>query len=173
MTFEIKLEGFEKIQARMKELPKEVGNAGLAAASSYFVGVLVNKEVPPYKYIPRSQVPWVSEKQRRYVMAAISRGEIDIPYQRAGKSSVFGERADVQITGIQGDWNINVAAQSRAITITNNKPYAKWLYGSDQARRAGLIGWKKMTRILAEYEKKIVQAFERGVVTAIKKLGLS
>lgn len=168
----VTIDGMEQIEKRLKELPEAVGGAGVAAASSYLVGVLVNREVPPYKYIPRSQVPWASAKQRRYVMWAIRRGIIDVPYRRMGRSSVFGERADVQVTGVQGEWTISVEQKSRQVSISNNKPYAHWLYGSDQAKRAGLIGWKKMTRILMEYEKKTVAAFERGVKAALKKLKL-
>jgi hypothetical protein len=170
--FSIHVDGFDKIEKRLAELPAAIGGAGLAAASSYFIGVLVNKEVPNYKYISRTQAPWASEKQRRYVMAAIKRGDIEIPYRRAGRYSTFGVNEDVQVTGIQGEWNIDVSGNPRRVSITNTKSYAHWLYGSDQARRAGLIGWKKMTRLLMEYEKNIVAAFERGVKTAIRKSGM-
>lgn len=166
-NFRISIGDLAKIQAKLEQLPPKVGAAGMAAGAGYLLNVLVNKEIPPYKYIPRSQVPWASDKQRRYVMAAIRRGDIEIPYVRSGKSTSFGTDGEVQGQGVQGDWEFNTNEQGRSY-LTNRKQYAHWLYGEDQSKRHGLIGWKKITQILSEYTRNIVAAFQRGVNTYIK-----
>jgi hypothetical protein len=77
-------------------------------------------------YEPNGPNPWVSEKQRRYVMMAIRRGIIKVPYERSGKYA--------------GGWQVREVAlkSGRGYQLYNPRKYAKWVggsaYGTDQAR---------------------------------------
>ena len=162
----------ERVKKKLLALPKAAGIAGTTQATNYLLAVLVNKEVPPYKHIPRSLVPWKSDKQRRYVMMMIRNGTFNVPYQRAGRSTDFGTGGIVNGAGVQGSWLMKISKDTGYASLTNKKPYAAWLYGRRQSRRHALIGWKKMTRILSEYEQRIYDSFLRGVRKAIRDLGL-
>ena len=66
--------------------------------------------------------PWVSEKQRRYVIMMIRRGEIKVPYQRT--------------RGYAQGWKI--IKTDKGYALTNPAKAAKWIggdaYGQHQAR---------------------------------------
>jgi hypothetical protein len=66
--------------------------------------------------------PWKSEKQRRFVMMMIRRGEIQLPYRRSGE--------------YQRRWK--VIKTERGYALTNPLLSAKWVggsaYGTEQAR---------------------------------------
>lgn len=166
------VQDIERVQKKLAALPPAAISAGDIQATNYLLSVLINKEVPPYKYIPRSQVPWKSDKQRRYVMMMVRKGVISVPYQRQGKSTDYSTAGQVNGAGVQGSWLLAINKNTNQATITNKKPYAYWLYGQQQSRRHALIGWKKMSAILAEYEKRIYESFMRGVRKAIRDLNL-
>jgi hypothetical protein len=73
-------------------------------------------------YQPGGPNAWVSDKQRRYVMMMIRRGEIKLPYTRTGKYA--------------GGWR--VVKTDRGYALVNPSGVAKWMsgtaYGTDQAR---------------------------------------
>lgn len=77
-------------------------------------------------YEPGGPNPWVSRKQQRYVMMAIRRGIIKVPYERSGK--------------YQEDWKVRPVQLKRGAgyQLYNPRKYAKWVggsaYGTDQAR---------------------------------------
>jgi hypothetical protein len=91
-------------------------------------------------------------------MAAIRSGRIEIPFNRGGAY------------GIQSQWHIS--GSGAKVTLSNSSPGAKWVYGEGQPRQLGLVGWEKVTAIIAKYRSNIYSSFARGVNNAIKKMGL-
>jgi hypothetical protein len=162
------VKGIKEIEAKIAALPVKVAEAGVEYSTNYLLGVLVNKEIPRYKYASRAAAypnapaapGWFSEKQRRYVMMLIKRGDIKIPYTRAGKAGGIQSRWKIEGTGVK-------------LRIVNDSPEAVFLYDDRlQARQPAMVGWKKIGVIIAEYNKRMLSSFDRGVKAAIKRLRL-
>jgi hypothetical protein len=152
----------DKIVDKLKRLPDAVGDAGVEASAKYLLNVLVNKEIPTYRYITRKDAygqTFVSDKQRRYFFYALNAGIIKVPYQRRGKAG-----------GVQAAWEIQGAGKK--LTITNSDQAAKWLYSEMQANLNRMIGWLRVSQIIDKYTRQIVQAFDRSVNNTLKKMGL-
>jgi hypothetical protein len=82
-------------------------------------GVL--KSTPyPKKNTERWRGRWASDKQRRYVMAAIRRGDIRVPYQRTG--------------GLANRWSA-ARIKPGLWTIKNSAPYAIWVVSQDDQHK--------------------------------------
>jgi len=158
----IDVSGIEEIQAKLKKLPAEVIGAGIDEANVYLVNVL--HEYPTYHHVSRKQAypevgGWFSDKQRRYVMGAIKRGEITIPYRRTQELAknwrVYGKGIDS--------------------IIANETPGAAYVQGNsrtEQSRMSKMIGWKGIDVIIVERINRIVEKFDAGVKKAMRKLGL-
>lgn len=71
------------------------------------------------KYPPPSgrKQQWVSERQRRYVMAAITQGAIQVPYHRSGRTGSSYTKQSI----------------SDGITVLSGLPSAEYTRGPDQA----------------------------------------
>jgi hypothetical protein len=78
---------------------------------------------------PRPPTPgsmrFVSEKQRRFVMAMIKQGRIQVPYVRASTKS-FGS------ANLQASYRINKTGQD--VQLVSDAPYADYVIGDQQAQ---------------------------------------
>lgn len=141
--------GIPELQAWLKSLSKGVVDVATKAVANYIVGDNTHglMQEPSYKYVNRyagfpglsyqsktgKTVPgWASEKQHKYVMAAISRGEI-----KPGQDNRTGN-----LTG-----SYRYAGQGARYSITNDVPYAKYIVGGQQTRMHKLIGWRTMSEV--------------------------
>jgi hypothetical protein len=160
----ISITDLERIQKKLAQLPKAVGDAGVEQGSNYLIGVLVNKEMPPYQYVSRKAAygqTFQSDKQRRWFWWAVKTGKILFPIHYVRRSPAGG---------LAAAWKILGSGQAR--TLTNTEPSAVWVYSQRQAKQLALVGWKKITVILKQYEKNIYDSFMRGAKKAIRDLGL-
>lgn len=160
--------------ALSKSIP-EAAPIGNTAAANYLLGVLVNKEIPPYIHISRAEaypehsvtlkngnvkIGWFSLAQYYYVMGKIWSKDITIPYVRKG-------RAD----GVQSQWKILGAGL--AIRLVNDSDAAQWLYHNKyQANLNKMIGWKKIAQILEEYKVQMVRSASRAIKNYMIKSGI-
>jgi len=149
--------GMDKIADKLRRLPDAAADAGVEQADNYLLNVLIRKEVPPYKYVSYKQA--YGKPPPKGFFYKLKHGLIDVPYiRRKG-----GE-------GVTGSWMISGAG--RNAYLSNPDPAAKWLYSEDQARMMQLIGWRRVSQIIDKYTKQIVASFDRGVKSAIRRLGL-
>ena len=155
---EFQLIGMDKIEEKLKQLPELVGDMGVEASNNYMLNVMIRKEVPGYKHVSWKQA--YGKPPPGGFFAKLKSGEIQVPYQRRGPGN-----------GVTGAWQIRGAG--RDALLVNTDPAAKWVYSENQARMMQLIGWRRISQMIDKYTKNIVQAFDRGVKAAIKKLGLS
>lgn len=155
----IDVTGIEEISKKLAKLPDAVADEGTDEANKYLLNVL--KTYPPYRYVSRKSAygqTFVSDKQRKYVMARIREGSITPG--RANRTQTF-----------RAGWRI-IGAGAKSI-IANETPYGKYLMDDQgQARQPGLVGWKKISAITKERINAILKAFDGGVSRAIKHLGL-
>jgi hypothetical protein len=167
-SFSASIIGIDKLRAKLMLVAPAVADEAFVQASKYLLHVLVNKEVPPYKHVSRATAypnapykpGWFSLKQFRYVMWAIGKGLIKIPYQRGGRAK-----------GIETGWVIKGTGVNT--TITNITPGAQYIYDPNkQARQLKLVGWKTLPQIIEKYQKNIHDSFVRGTKAALKRLGL-
>ena len=108
-------------------------------------------EETPYQYVSRAEAypnapagpGWFSDKQRRYVMAAIRSGAIQIPYRRTGQ--------------ISGAWQVE-GRLSKARAVNNNAA-APYVFGqAQQSNHENLVGWQKIGERLDKYANRIFDA---------------
>lgn len=137
----ITVRNLEKVKAFIDSLPRNVRGIATKAMAEWFVGNGSRglKQYPPYKYITRKSAygkTFVSDKQRRYVMAKIRSGEIDpgYPHRTGNYQRGWGEIR-------------NEVTRSR---IVNNVPYAHYVGGdADQARLNKKVGWRTVSDIIS------------------------
>lgn len=103
---------------------------------------------------------FVSAKQRRYVMAAIKRGEI--PYRRGGsKSENLGKR-----------WIAEKVSPTQVI-VGNNASYGPFVMGTGtQSRYMQAVGWHTTDEVADRFGTVIAVRIEKQIDEGIKLVGL-
>lgn len=107
---DISLEKYQKLT--------EVAMTGFA--TEVMAALKIDKPRPP---TPGS-MRFVSDKQRRFVMAMIKQGKIQVPYVRASTKS-FGS------ANLQASYRINKAGAD--VQLVSDAPYANYVIGDQQA----------------------------------------
>ena len=154
--------GIAQITSRISSLPDEYIAEVLEAIGDHALGVLKDSQ-PRYKYVSRAEAypdapagpGWFSDRQRRYVMGAINRGEIVVPYHRTG------EMAEAWIFG----------KSENTYRLSNTTPGVEFVMGDQQARQPALVGWKKASAIVAgaltfrssKFRKAVQSAYQRAL----------
>ncbi len=131
----------DEVKKFLRTVPRGGLKVGLRALTEYLIGNQRHglKHYSPYKYVSRKAAygkTFVSDKQRRYVMAAIRDGRIDpgVPH-RTGR----GQRGWV------------VIETQRGYTIRNDEPSMFYSMADDgQARLNAKAGWRTVTKNIAD-----------------------
>lgn len=135
------LRGVEKWQAYLRQLPRGTVKIGLRAIAEWLIGTPQRglMRYQPYKYVSRKQAygqTFKSDKQRRYVMAAIREGRIDpgVPHRTGNTQRGYVMR---ETNGGYG------------MSIDNAAPGAYWTRDDQgQARLNALAGWRTAGSII-------------------------
>jgi hypothetical protein len=128
--------GVPELQAWLKSLNQQVKDVATRAVAEYLIGDTTHglKHYPPYRHVPWAQIGgFISDRQRKYVMAKIREGSIT-----PGISQSNGYLRDA--------WRYK--AQGSRYEITNDVGYAPFLVGQEQARRPVVQGWRKATETI-------------------------
>lgn len=132
----------EETKKYLKEVPRGTVKTGLAAIAEWIIGTPKRglKHYQAYKYITRKAAygkTFVSDKQRRYVMAMIKEGRIDpgAPH-RTGNT--------------QRAWYAQPTNNGYAMTIGNKTKGAYYTrHDEGQARLNALAGWRTVSDIIS------------------------
>lgn len=107
---DVSLEKYQKLT--------EVAMTGFA--TEVMAALKIDKPRPP---TPGS-MRFVSDKQRRFVMAAIRRGDIRVPYVRASTKTIGS-------ANLQASYRINKTGAD--VQLVSDAPYANYVIGDQQA----------------------------------------
>jgi hypothetical protein len=157
----VNINGIERIQKLFKDLPPRIAKVGMRAFAEWIIGDGERglKSYQPYKYISRDKAygkTFVSDRQRRYVMARIREGKIDpgVPH-RTGQT--------------QRGWEATPARGGYVFNIKNEAPGAYYTrHDEGQARLNTLAGWKKISQILARETAGAIRAARDAIKQALK-----
>lgn len=147
----------DAVVGKLSKLPTAVQDAAADDVLKYMLNV--ERHYPPYKHITLKQAygGWKSEKQRRFVMAAIREGRITIPYKRTQRFSK--------------GWRIEGKGVNAILyNETEYGPFLKQVGG--QSRMHILIGWQSLDRDIMDKADKISKVIDTAAKKALKKLGL-
>ncbi len=122
MTIHLEIEGLDRLQAKFERMGADLKPELIK--TTHAAMLYANSQVPPYP--PQSRKPYKRQtaKQRRYVMAAIRRGDITVPYPRKG--SFKSLTTEVQELG-----------SSIVGLIGTNTPHAPWVISSEAVGSRG------------------------------------
>jgi len=119
MSYEVNVEILSRIgEAQIGEMIRTVT---LAYATQVQARLSENKPPPP----ARGSMKFVSVKQQRFVMAAISRGEITVPYVRGRGSPSLSEASNRAYT---------ITLDGDEALLTSGASYAPYVVGDQQAQ---------------------------------------
>ena len=134
MPSSIKIDA-EQLLRKLKTLQELAPVTGaLLAAGAHVAGKF--SEYPPQAGLTRKQVygqSFQSERQRRWFFAALSRGEIDVPYRRGSSA---GSR------NLKQTWTVRQISPL-AVEVGTNTPYAPYVQSAEsQSRYHFMSGWR-------------------------------
>lgn len=153
----VDISGIPAIQDKLAGLYGPVADAGVEAGNEYLLGAL--KSYPPYMYVSWAQVGgFISDRQRRYVMARIHDGTIT-----PGVENRTNTLSQGWVTLGQGVNQI----------IVNEVPYAFFVVGEQMSRMHFLQGWHYYTFTVQRNMTGIKTAFQKGVNEEIAAQGLA
>ena len=90
-------------------------------ATEVMAALKIDKPRPP----AQGSMRFVSEKQRRFVMAAIKQGRIQVPYVRASTKTIGS-------ANLQASYRINKTGAD--VQLVSDAPYANYVIGDQQAQ---------------------------------------
>jgi len=156
MQIKFRVSGVKEFKEFIKTVPRGVKIAAMREIATYIIGNDARglKHYPAYKHVTRKEAygrTFVSDKQRRYVMAKIRSGEITpgTPQRNNNYKRNWGFREQ------NSDW--------RRVDIENKAPHAGWVGGLNQARLNAKVGWRKYTEIVRTNINGAIQAGQRAV----------
>ena len=83
-NFSMEIQGANRVENKLRKLASELPHVTSRVIFEWAKGTRAILKSTPYPRKNTHKMRWVSEKQRRYVMAAIRRGDIQVPYRRTG-----------------------------------------------------------------------------------------
>lgn len=162
MQIRIDIRKLEPVINWLKKLPKGTVKVALPAIAEYLIGDGRHglKRYPPYKYVSRKRAygkTFVSDKQRRYVMAMIREGKIDPGYpHRTGKT----QRAYHMVVSNNG-YRVAIRAKGKGPYYTRDN--------EGQARLNLLAGWRKSADVISTNMKGAMRHAWAKVRAYLKK----
>ena len=145
----IDIQGITTIQERLKKLPDMAKDMGVESANEYIVNAM---QVQPPK--PTRPFQWSSDKQRKFVMAKISRGEW------SGRTQE-----------LRNGWKTLGSGWKQM--VVNEVPHAEFVQGDNQIIGHKTNNWQTTAMVLKTRGKEILTRFDAGVKKALKKLKLT
>ena len=158
MNIRYTVKNADKVSAWIKSLPRGVKAAAMRAISEYIVGDERHglRHDVSYKYVSRKQAypptGWQSDKQRRYVMAALKSGEIKIGRQNTPTNMSKTWR-----------WEQDNSQWDRT-KIAGKLPFDRF-----PSRHNMLAGWRHYTEVIQTNLKGAIQAGQAAVNKMLKK----
>lgn len=131
----------------------------VAAAAVYLLGDERRglKHEAIYKYVTRKAAygkTFVSDKQRRYVMAMIRSGEIT-------------PGTENRTHAIQNGWKILYGGLGAR--IRNDAPGVGWVMGTSQARQPAKVGWRSFDKVASDNKAGMSRAASQAVQLAMRQ----
>lgn len=148
-TVENKAEVFARLDALVNPM---TFRAGMRLSSEAVI-----KQAQIYPAPSRKPYPFVSEKQRRYVIMAIRKGIIQVPYRRR------------QSSGLGGAWSFRLAnAGSRVESIiTNATPYGHWVMHPTVQARYHQGTWPTTDDVAQEALPRVTEIWEKVIIDLV------
>lgn len=121
------------------------------------------REYDSYQYVSRAQAypnapagpGWFSDRQRRYVMAAIRSGTIQIPYQRTGILSA--------------SWR--VSGTGAEAQVVSDAPAATYVMGAPgQSNHERLVGWRTTQQRIEDAQQRIITRARNAIRRAVYRI---
>ena len=145
----IDIQGITTLNERLKKLPKEARDLGTESANEYIVDAM--QVQPP---VPNKPFQWSSDKQRKFVMMQISKGQWNGRTQELRKGWKPVGKGYNQI-------------------VVNEVPSSVFVQGDQQIKGHKANGWQTTAQVLKTRAKEILNRFDGGVKKALKKLKLN
>lgn len=153
----IDIRGMEQVNHLLRNLPREAQDAASQAVAEYMLRV--ERAYPPYQYITRKQAypptGWQSDRQRRFVMAAIREGRITPGSPH--RTQAFSRAWRIVDRGVNA-------------FLVNETPYGPYLK-DPRANHMKLIGWTTIEEDVEKRQPEILRKAQAGIDKAIRKLG--
>ena len=153
--------GIEQLKALFKRVPVEIRKGAVEEATKYLIGDSSHglKHMVKYRYVSRKDAyghTFVSDKQRKYVMARIREGSIN---------PGSGYRSGQMVAG----WGYTKQGGGYGATIYNKAKGAEFVYGDDtQARQITMVGHRKISEIISTNIAGAMQKVNQFVARWIK-----
>jgi hypothetical protein len=153
----------ENIKTLLDKMPGDIQDAATDEVMKYLQRV--EQEYPPYQYVTRAQAyptapagpGWFSDKQRKYVMARIRKGEITPGTPRRTQNFRRG-------------WKI--IGKGKDSLLVNEVPYGPYLKDDmQQARHMFLIGWTILSEDIRDRTDKIMLIIGSTAKKVLKQKG--
>lgn len=135
----------ERIQQMLKDLPKGAISVVVPAVNEYIIGDESHglKHEPSYNFVDRTSAygfPFFTDKQRKWFFANLDNLNVGQD-NRSGRFSA--------------GWKVRGDLYRQ--TTYNDVPYGHWLMGEDQARQPALVGWRKISMVIASNMKGAIR----------------
>lgn len=159
MNPNFKVAGLSSFIAGLSRFKLRFQGEAVAAAAVYLLGNEQRglKHEAVYKYVTRKSAygkTFVSDKQRRCVMAMIRSGEIT-----PGTSN--------RTHAIQNGWKILYSGLGAR--IRNDAPGVGWVMGENQARQPAKVGWRSFDKVASDNRAGMSRAAAQAVQLAMRQ----
>ena len=167
----VQIKGIPEIKAFLQKVALGFKNTATYAVAEYLIGDESHglKHAPYYKHINRyagfpeasyisstgkTVYGWHSEKQHKYVMAAIARGDI-VPGQ------------DNRTGNLQDNWQIG--GEAPRYVLENKTSYAGYVQGNQQTRMHSLIGWRRFGQVIKDNWNGAMRHANQAIARLLKE----
>lgn len=157
----VNIRGYKEISGYLSAIADELEPVTTQILAETGVQVMKDSE-PPQRDVTRAEAypgaaagpGWQSDKQRRYVMAMISSGEMEVPYQRTGEGSAA--------------WHVQGSGESAK--PVNNAPGMRFTQSPTyQSNHEKLVGWLTTTNAIRAKMDYILDEARRRVAGYIEQ----
>ena len=152
----VQVRGIEALQKFLSELPKGSKIAAIKAATEYLIGNDSHglKHLVAYNYVSRTAAygqPFVSDRQRAYVMAMIHEGKITPGTENRTGALVEG-------------WKYTTSNSGYSARIYNDVKGDPYVQGDEsQARQPAMVGHRKMSDVISTNIDGAMQAVKQAI----------
>ena len=146
IKIEINDKDIARIQRKLSSAQGGIGNPQIIAAAMMVGGQTLKRIMAVYPPVSRRKQPFKTDKQRRYVMWALRKGMIVIPYFRGQNPRSENMKARWIVRKIAG-----------GVAVANNASYAQLVHGwQQQATYHKGTGWRTDQEVMTTEKARIV-----------------